>query len=82
MCEQALISSEAKKLFIKNSMHRLRLLTTLNLLVSVDKRDTMRLYNKLHRNIAKVVASGFGKKIEAIFTGLSINGTTKMQQYL
>ena len=30
-----------------------------NLSVSVDKRDAMRLYNKLHRNITKVVASGF-----------------------
>ena len=31
----------------------------LNLSVSVDKRDTMKLYNKLHRNNTKVIARGF-----------------------
>ena len=31
----------------------------LNLSVSVDERDTMRLYNILHRNITKVIARGF-----------------------
>ena len=31
----------------------------LNLSVSVDIRGTMRLYNKLLRNITKVVARGF-----------------------
>ena len=30
----------------------------------------MRLYNKLHKNITKVVTSGLCKKIEVIFTGL------------
>ena len=30
-----------------------------NLLVSVDERDTIRLYNKLCRNVTKVVASSF-----------------------
>ena len=56
-----------------------------NLSVSVDKRDTMRLYNKLHWNITKVIASyieALCKKIEVIFTWLGFNGTTKMQWYL
>ena len=39
--------------------NRLSLSTMSNPSVSVDKRDTMRLYDKLHRNITKVIARGF-----------------------
>ena len=65
-----------------SKFNRLSLLATLHLSVSVDKRDTMKLYNKLHRNNMKVIARSLCKKIEVIFTGLGFSGTTKMQRYL
>ena len=39
--------------------NRLSLSIMLNLSVFVNKRDTMRLYNKLHGDITEVIARGF-----------------------
>ena len=58
MCEQSFHINLGQEV-VHQKFNRLSLSTTLNLSVSVDKRDTMRLYNKLHRNITKVIARGF-----------------------
>ena len=71
ICTQALTSTEAKKLFIKNPIGE-----DCQQLVSVDKRDTMNLCNKLHRNISKLWLVTLCNKIKVIFTGLGFNGTT------
>ena len=47
MYKQSLTSTEGKRLFIKNP----KIVNMQS--VSVDKRDTVRLYNKLHRNIVR-----------------------------
>ena len=62
-----------------SKFNRLRLSTTSNLSASVDKKETMRLYNKLQQ---KLKLEALCKKIEVIFTGLGFSGITKMQRYL
>ena len=59
MCEQSFDINRDQEV-MHQKFNRLSLLTTSNLSVSVDKRDTMRLCSKLHSsNITKVIARGF-----------------------
>lgn len=78
-CNQSFDNNWGQEVIHQKS-DRLRLLTMSSLSVSVDKRDTMKLYNKLHTNTTKIVVA-LHKKFEVIFTGLSFNGIAKMQRY-